>query len=89
MGLVIGIILLAAGAVLLLGFDRSMSGVELNTIGVILIVLGAVVALASLLSRKRPTTRRAIGETPTPDPRIDAPAEPRADQTWPRPRPPR
>jgi hypothetical protein len=88
MVLVASIVLLALGAVLLLGLDRSMNGVELNTIGVILIVLGALGALASVASRERPATRLVARQTPTPDRRIDVPDEPEAD-TWPRPRPPR
>ncbi len=89
MALVLSLALVALGAVLLLGLDRSLNGVELNTIGVILIVLGALGALVSLASRERPAARHGAGDPSRPDPGIDAPTETSTDQTWPRPRAPR
>ncbi len=43
------IVLIAAGAVLVWGVDRTVSGVDLNTTGLILMVVGAVGFLVSLL----------------------------------------
>jgi multisubunit Na+/H+ antiporter MnhG subunit len=49
----IGIVLLGAGASLVFGTNRSVSAIEVSLIGLILMVLGAVIALASLLARAR------------------------------------
>jgi hypothetical protein len=56
--IIFGILLVAAGAVLFWGVDRTVSGVELSTIGVILMAVGGVGVLASLLLSARPTVGR-------------------------------
>jgi hypothetical protein len=60
MPIVIGIVLVAAGAVLVWGLDAGLSGVDVSTIGVLLIAAGGVGLLASLLlSAKAPRGRMA------------------------------
>jgi hypothetical protein len=49
MGIGISIILMAVGAILIWGTDASVSGADLSTIGVILLIVGAVGALLSLV----------------------------------------
>jgi hypothetical protein len=49
MGLGISIILIAAGAILVWAVDATVSGVDLTTIGWILLIVGAVGALLSLV----------------------------------------
>ena len=88
MALVISLALVVLGAVLLVGLDRSLNGVELNTIGVILIVVGALGALASVASRERRPARYPAGEPARPDAGNDAAADTTAE-TWPSPRAPR
>lgn len=48
MGIGISVVLLAAGAILAWAVNADVSGVELNTIGVILMVVGAVGLLWAL-----------------------------------------
>ncbi len=49
MGIGVSLFLIAAGAILIWGVDVTVSGVELYTIGWILLVVGAVGALLSLI----------------------------------------
>jgi hypothetical protein len=49
MGLGVSIILAAVGAVLLWGVDASVAGVDLDTIGLILLIVGIAGALLSLM----------------------------------------
>jgi hypothetical protein len=49
MGIGVSIILIAAGAILTWAVNASVSGVELDTIGIILMVVGAIGLLLSLL----------------------------------------
>jgi Domain of unknown function (DUF6458) len=49
MGLGLGLILAAAGAILIWGVNTSVSGVDLHTIGWILLVVGIVGVLISLV----------------------------------------
>lgn len=58
MVIVFGILLVAAGAVLFWGVDRTLSGVEVSTIGVILMAVGGIGVLASLLLSARATSGR-------------------------------
>jgi hypothetical protein len=53
---VFGILLVVAGAVLFWGFDRTIGGVEVSTIGVILMAVGGIGILASLLLSARATS---------------------------------
>lgn len=58
MGIGVGIFLLALGAVLAFAVDASISGLDINTIGVILMICGAIgLALDMLLFAPR---RRAV-----------------------------
>jgi hypothetical protein len=56
MVIVFGILLVAAGAVLFWGVDRTVSGVEVSTIGVIVMAVGGIGVLASLLLSARATS---------------------------------
>ena len=49
MGIGVSIILIAAGAILTWAVNASVSGLELQTIGVILMVVGAIGLLMSLI----------------------------------------
>jgi Domain of unknown function (DUF6458) len=49
MGLGVSLILIAAGAILVWAVDATVSGVDLVTIGWILLIVGAVGALLSLV----------------------------------------
>jgi hypothetical protein len=53
MAIAIGILLLALGAVLIWGVDQTVSGVDVSTIGVILMAVGGVGIFASLLVSAR------------------------------------
>lgn len=58
MVIVFSILLVAAGAVLFWGVDRTVSGVEVSTIGVIVMAVGGIGGLASLLLSARATSGR-------------------------------
>ena len=65
MGLGISIILIAAGAILVWAVDVTVSGVDLTTIGWILLIVGAVGALLSMIFWSSwGGTRRAAGGPP-------------------------
>lgn len=49
MGIGVSIFLLAVGAILAFAVDFEASGVDINTVGVILMVVGAIGALFSML----------------------------------------
>jgi hypothetical protein len=49
MGIGVSIILIAAGAILTWAVNASVSGLELTTVGVILMVVGAIGLLMSLI----------------------------------------
>jgi hypothetical protein len=49
MGIGISIFLIAVGAILKFAVDVSTEGVNLNTVGVILMIVGAIGLLASLI----------------------------------------
>jgi Domain of unknown function (DUF6458) len=49
MGIGVSLILIAAGAILTWAVNASVSGIELTTIGVILMVVGAIGLLLSLV----------------------------------------
>ena len=49
MGIGLSIILIAAGAILIWAVDVSVSGVELVTVGWILVIVGVVGALLSMI----------------------------------------
>jgi hypothetical protein len=62
MGIGASILLIAIGAVLLWGVTATVAGVSINTIGVILIVVGAIGLLASLIALPRSHPERAPAE---------------------------
>jgi hypothetical protein len=49
MGIGVSLILIAAGAILTWAINASVSGVDINTIGVILMVVGAIGLVLSLM----------------------------------------
>jgi hypothetical protein len=49
MGIGVSLILIAAGAILTWAVNTSVSGVDINTIGVILMVVGAIGLVLSLM----------------------------------------
>jgi hypothetical protein len=49
MGIGVSLVLVAAGAILIWAVNATVSGVELHTIGWILLVVGAVGALLSMI----------------------------------------
>jgi hypothetical protein len=49
MGIGVSLVLIAAGAILTWAVNASVSGIELQTIGVILMVVGAIGLLMSML----------------------------------------
>ncbi len=49
MGIGVSIFLIAVGAILSFAIDVSTDGVNLNTVGVILMIVGAIGLLASLI----------------------------------------
>ncbi|MDP8967766.1 MAG: DUF6458 family protein [Actinomycetota bacterium] len=53
MGIGISILLIAIGAILLWAVTATVAGVSINTIGVILIVVGAVGLLVGLVASRR------------------------------------
>jgi hypothetical protein len=62
MAIVFGILLVAAGAVLVWGVDRTVSGVETSTVGVVLIAVGGIGTIASVLLSARAAPGRGAGE---------------------------
>jgi hypothetical protein len=59
MTIVLGILLVAAGAVLVWGVDRTVSGVETSTVGVVLMAVGGIGTIASVLLAARAAPGRA------------------------------
>jgi len=49
MGIGVSLILIAAGAILTWAVNASVSGIDINTIGVILMVVGAIGLILSLM----------------------------------------
>jgi hypothetical protein len=49
MGIGVSLILIAAGAILAFAVDAEASGVDLQTVGIILLVVGAIGAVISLI----------------------------------------
>ena len=60
MGIGVSILLIAIGAILLWAVTTTVAGVSINTVGVILIIVGAVGLLASLLATSRTRTDRTV-----------------------------
>jgi hypothetical protein len=49
MGIGVSLLLIAAGAILIWAVDYSVSGLELTTVGWILLIVGAIGALLSMI----------------------------------------
>ncbi|MDQ3384720.1 MAG: DUF6458 family protein [Actinomycetota bacterium] len=62
MGIGVSVFLLAVGAILAFAIDVSADGVNLETVGVILMIAGAIGLLVSLVMTSQMTRRRS-GET--------------------------
>lgn len=60
MGIGISILLIAIGAILLWAVTATIAGVSINTIGVILIVVGGVGFLVGLLASTRRSSDPAV-----------------------------
>lgn len=63
MGIGVSIFLLAVGAILAFAIEVSTDGIDLNTVGVILMIVGAIGLLASLTLASTLTSRRRLGDT--------------------------
>ena len=61
MGIGVSIFLLAVGAILTFAVDASVSGLDISTVGIILMICGAVGLLLTMLVFGRRDT--AVGET--------------------------
>lgn len=62
MGIGVSVFLLAVGAILAFAIDVSADGIDLETVGIILMVAGAIGLLVSLIMTSQLTRRRG-GET--------------------------
>ena len=62
MGIGVSVFLLAVGAILAFAIDVSADGVDLETVGVILMIAGAIGLLVSLVMTSQ-LSRRRTGET--------------------------
>lgn len=62
MGIGVSVFLLAVGAILAFAIDVSADGIDLETVGIILMVAGAIGLLVSLVMTSQ-LTRRRSGET--------------------------
>ena len=63
MGIGVSVFLLAVGAILAFAIEVTADGVNLNTVGVILMVVGAIGLFASLVLASSLTGRRVVGDT--------------------------
>jgi hypothetical protein len=62
MGIGVSVFLLAIGAILAFAIDVSTDGINLETVGVILMIAGAIGLLVSLVLMSQ-LSRRRMGET--------------------------
>ena len=63
MGIGVSVFLLAVGAILAFAIDVTADGVNLNTVGIILMIVGAIGLLVSLVMVSQLNGRRGVGET--------------------------
>ena len=61
----IGLFLIAIGAILLFAVSASVAGISINTIGIILMVVGAIGLLYALMVQSRATDAPADRHRPT------------------------
>ena len=62
MGIGVSVFLLALGAILAFAVDATVSGLDINTIGIILMVCGALGLLMTMLLLNRDRTGVAVTE---------------------------
>jgi hypothetical protein len=62
MALVISVLILALGAALVWGPERSVGSVETSEIGVVVLAIGVIAVLASLFASRRAASERALRE---------------------------
>jgi hypothetical protein len=62
MALVITVLILALGAALVLGPDRSIGGVETSQVGLIVLAIGVIGLVASLVAARRAASERGLSE---------------------------
>ena len=62
MGIGTSVFLLAVGAVLAFAVNADVSGLSLSTVGVILMVAGAIGLVVSLIARNRTTEEHVVRE---------------------------
>lgn len=62
-----GISLIAVGAILAFALTGSIRGIDLGTVGLILMLAGAVAILIPILLSRRPGRRRPPADTDRPD----------------------
>ena len=61
MGIGAGIVLIAVGAILAFAVNFSISGIEISTIGVILMVAGVIgIVVALVMNNQRSRTRHTV-----------------------------
>jgi len=77
MAIAIGILLVAVGAVLVWGVDRTVSGVDVTAIGIILMAVGGIGAAASVLLSARATPGPRAAQPRDRDPLAPVEAETR------------
>ena len=63
MGIGVSVFLLAVGAILAFAIDVSADGIDLETVGVILMIAGAIGLLVSLVMMSQLSRRRVGAET--------------------------
>lgn len=63
MGIGVSVFLLAVGAILTFALERSTDGLNLDTVGIILMIAGAIGLVVSLFTTSRLTGRRGVAET--------------------------
>ena len=74
----LGILLLVVGAILYFAVpDTSLAGIDLTTVGIILMVAGALAIVLSFLA----TRRRPVGYTTTRESQVDPVSGSRVDRT--------
>jgi Na+/melibiose symporter-like transporter len=74
----LGIVLLVIGAILFFAVgDTSLAGIDLTTVGLILMAAGALAILLSFLA----TRRRPVGYTTTRESQVDPASGSRVDRT--------
>lgn len=59
MGIGVSIFLIAVGAILLWAVTATVAGISLNTVGIILIIVGAIGLLAALVAGRSASDRTA------------------------------